>query len=89
MIQSVIRYLALPLMLMGIILAFRMDARMTGIVLATVLYYLVVGSFMHTEIRYGLPMQAVLFVFAGLAVSRLPALVSKFKQQRKTQAEEL
>jgi hypothetical protein len=89
MIQSVMRYLALPLMLVGIILAFRMDARMTGIMLATVLYYLLVGSFMHTEIRYGLPMQAVLFVFAGLAVSHVPALVSKFKKQRKTQAEAL
>lgn len=74
MIQSVLRYLALPLMLIGIAFGLKQDARMTGIILSTVLYYLVVGSILHMEIRYGLPMQAALFVFAGLAVSRMLGL---------------
>lgn len=89
MMQSVMRHVALPLILLGLFLAFRTDARVTGIMLATVLYYLIVGSFMHSEIRYGLPMQAMLFVFAGLAVSGLPALVSKIRNKRDVKAVEL
>lgn len=89
MIQSVMRYIALPLMLLGLYLALRRDARITAIILATVLYYLVVGSFLHTEIRYGLPMQGLLFVFAGLAVAWLTTLVSKIKNKRDTKTIEL
>jgi len=36
-----------------------------------IIYYLVVGSGLHTEFRYGLPMQALLFVFAGLTLDWL------------------
>jgi hypothetical protein len=68
MLQSVLRYLLLPLMLFGIYLALRRDQRASAIILSVILYYLVVGSMLHTELRYGLPMQALLFVFAGLAV---------------------
>jgi 4-amino-4-deoxy-L-arabinose transferase-like glycosyltransferase len=68
MIQSVLRYLALPLMLIGIAVALRKDWRTTGLILATVFYYLVTLAVGHSEIRYGLPMQALLFVFAGIAV---------------------
>ena len=71
MIQSVLRYLALPLMLIGIALAFRKDWRTTGLILATILYYLVTLAVGHSEIRYGLPMQALLFIFAGVTVSVL------------------
>lgn len=71
MIQSVLRYILLPLMLAGAFLAFRSDWRATGLIMATVLYYLVVGSMMHTHIRYGLPMQALLTIFAGVALWRL------------------
>jgi hypothetical protein len=71
MTQSVLRYLALPLMLMGIWMALKNDWRLACLLLATVIYYLVVGSALHTEIRYGLPMQALLFVFGGLAISSL------------------
>jgi hypothetical protein len=71
MIQSVLRYILLPLMLAGAFLAFRRDWRATGLIMATVLYYLVVGSMMHTHIRYGLPMQALLTIFAGLVLWRL------------------
>lgn len=73
MIQSLSRYLALPLMGLGIYLALKRDWRFTLIVLSTVLYYLIVGSALHTEIRYGLPMHALLVVFAGAGVSELYA----------------
>ena len=75
MIQSVLRYLALPLMLVGVWLAMRRDKRATALILTTVLYYWVVGSAIHTELRYGLPMQALLFIFAGLSVSDLAGLI--------------
>lgn len=68
-IQSVLRYIALPLIAVGIWLGLRRDKRTTGIILTTVLYYWVVGSAIHTELRYGLPMHALLFIFAGLSVS--------------------
>ncbi|MBV9210182.1 MAG: glycosyltransferase family 39 protein [Acidobacteria bacterium] len=87
--QSLMRHVALPLMLLGLILALRNEWRVAAVMLATVLYYLIVGSFMHTEIRYGLPMQAMLFVFAGLAVSQLPALAAKIKHKGNTQTAEL
>lgn len=67
--QSVLRYIILPLMLLGIGFASRENWRMTLLILATVFYYLVFGTFLHSEIRYSLPMQAVLFVFAGVSVS--------------------
>jgi len=69
MIQSVLSYLALPLMMLGVWLAARRDWGMTGLLLVTVLYYLASLSVAHSEVRYGLPMQAVLLVFAGLAIS--------------------
>ena len=74
MFQSVLRYILLPLMLVGVILAFHLDWRTSGLLMATVLYYLVVGSMIHTHIRYGLPMHALLTIFAGFAVWRLKEL---------------
>jgi hypothetical protein len=70
-LQSVLRYLLLPLMLVGAVLAFRRDWRASALILTVILYYLVVGSLLHTELRYGLPMQALLFIFAGLAAERI------------------
>lgn len=67
-IQTAMRFYLLPLMLVGIALGFRKNARITLVIMVTVFYYLIVGTFMHSEIRYSLPMQAVLFVFAGIAV---------------------
>jgi hypothetical protein len=85
MLQSVLRYVALPLMLCGVWFALRRDARMTALILTTILYYLVVGSFMHTEIRYGLPMQSLLFIFAGITIEKvLERGVSSLKLKRKT-----
>jgi hypothetical protein len=83
MLQSVFRYLALPLMLTGIWLGLRRDWRTAWLLLATILYYLVVGSSLHMEIRYGLPMQSLLLVFAGLAACRLVEIVCDAAKQRK------
>ena len=65
MIQSVVRYLFLPLAVFGLCVALRHDWRLSCLLLVTVLYYLVPGTVAHTEIRYVLPMQALLVVFAG------------------------
>jgi hypothetical protein len=77
MLQSVLRYLLLPLMLLGAWLAFRREWRASALILTIILYYLIVGSVLHTELRYGLPMQALLFVYAGLAVETVWNLVSR------------
>jgi hypothetical protein len=71
LVQVILRVLLLPLMLIGIALGSRENLRIALIILATVFYYLFVGTFMHSEIRYSLPMQAVLFVFAGYTASRI------------------
>ena len=85
MLQSVLRYALLPLMLFGIYLAWRRDPRQSAIVLSVILYYLIVGSMLHTELRYGLPMQALLFIFAGLAVAKIvESLGSGVEKQNRT-----
>lgn len=71
MIQSVMRYLFLPLAAFGIYVAARQDWRLSGLLLVTVIYYLVPGTAAHTEIRYVLPMHGVLIVFAGLGIEML------------------
>jgi hypothetical protein len=80
MIQSVMRTIALPLMLVGLVIAWRRDRRMTALILATVAYYLFTLAIVHSEIRYGLPMQALLFLFAAVSLSAGLKLVrSKMK----------
>jgi hypothetical protein len=71
MAQSVFRHIALPLMICGVLIALSRDRAMTVLILATVFYYLVIGSALHTEIRYGLPMQALLLVFAALSILQI------------------
>ena len=71
MLQSVVRYLFLPLAAFGIYVAVRRDLRITCLLLVTILYYLVPGTAAHTEIRYVLPMHGLLIVFAGLAVEQV------------------
>ncbi|HEU5460142.1 MAG TPA: glycosyltransferase family 39 protein [Pyrinomonadaceae bacterium] len=72
MIQSVVRYLYLPLAALGIYVAARVDWRLTCLLLVTVLYYLVPGTVGHTEIRYVLPMHGLLIVFVGAAFRGRP-----------------
>jgi hypothetical protein len=76
-IQSVTRYLFLPLAAFGIYVAARRDWIATVVLLVTVVYYLVPGTVGHTEIRYVLPMHGVLTVFAAAAVDRLLKIVIK------------
>ncbi|MBD0326819.1 MAG: glycosyltransferase family 39 protein [Pyrinomonadaceae bacterium] len=82
MVQSVFRYLALVLMIVGVWLALRKSWRTTWLLLATILYYLIVGSSLHMEIRYGLPMQSLLLIFAAVAVCRLVEIVSDAVNKR-------
>ena len=71
MIQSVARYLFLPLAAFGIYAGFRSDWRLSCLLLVTVLYYLVPGTAAHTEIRYVLPMHGILIVFAASGIVHL------------------
>ena len=71
MIQSVARYLFLPLAAFGIYAGFRSDWRLSCLLLVTVLYYLVPGTAAHTEIRYVLPMHGILIVFACVGIVHL------------------
>lgn len=68
MIQSVARYLFLPLVVFGLVMAFRGDWRVSCVLFVTILYYLVAGTSGHTEVRYVVPMHGLLAVFAGAAV---------------------
>ena len=70
MLQSVARYLLLPLAAFGLFVALRQDWRTSCLLLVTVLYYLVPGTVAHTEIRYVLPMHALLIVFAGCGFNK-------------------
>jgi 4-amino-4-deoxy-L-arabinose transferase-like glycosyltransferase len=87
MLQSVLRYILLPLMMVGVIIAFRLDWRTAGMISATVFYYWVVGSMMHTHIRYGLPMHALLTTFAGLCLWRLKDFATSRKLSSFTEKE--
>ncbi len=71
MIQSVYRYVALPLILAGLYLAFRWRRSVTWLLLASVLYYLIIGSALHMEIRYGLAMQSLLLIFAAVCIMQI------------------
>jgi Dolichyl-phosphate-mannose-protein mannosyltransferase len=75
MIQSVVRYLFLPLVALGLYVAARIDWRMTFLMLATILYYLGPGTSAHTEIRYVLPMHGLLIVFASVGIDYLIRLI--------------
>jgi len=76
-VQSVLRYILLPLMVVGIYLAPKQQWRNTALILTTVFYYLVVGSLIHTHIRYGLPMQSLLTVFAAVAVFQIADVITR------------
>jgi len=71
MLQSVVRYLLLLLIVLGVYFAVRSDLMITGILLTTVFYYLVPGTAAHPEFRYMLPMHALLLVFGGVALQKL------------------
>jgi hypothetical protein len=68
MLQSVARYLLLPLAIAGGWMAVRRNWAITSLLFATILYYLGPGCLAHTEIRYVLTLHWLLPIFAGLAV---------------------
>ena len=70
MIQSVARYLFLPLAAFGIYVAGKRATTLIAatVFLVTIIYYLVPGTAAHTEIRYVLPMHGLLTVFAAAAI---------------------
>jgi hypothetical protein len=78
-IQSVARYLFLPFAAFGIYVAMRTDWRLSCLMLVTVLYYLVPGTTAHTEIRYVLPMQGLLIVFASVGIVQLIRIIRSYK----------
>ena len=69
--QSVARYLLLPLAAIGVWLGWRNNWKLTLLLLSTIFYYLVPGTFAHTEIRYVHPVHELLPIFAGVAVVSL------------------
>jgi 4-amino-4-deoxy-L-arabinose transferase-like glycosyltransferase len=77
MLQSVARYLFLPLAGLGVWAAARRDFLATALILTTVLYYLVPGTAAHTEIRYTLPMHGLLAVVAGVGLWRVASAARK------------
>lgn len=77
MVQSLLRYALLPLMICGVIIAVRRDAPVTVILLMVVFYYLVIGSFLHTQFRYVLPMHMLLTIFAGISLAAAQHVVQR------------
>ncbi len=75
MFQSVSRYLLLPVVVAGIAFALRRNMGFTLLLLVTIVYYLVPGTFGHAEIRYMIPVHALLVVFGGEGVHQLVSLV--------------
>lgn len=75
MLQSVSRYVLLPLAAVGCGFAARRKWLATSLLFATIFYYLVPGSVAHTEIRYVLTLHWLLPIFAGLAVVTLGQFV--------------
>ncbi len=82
MLQSVLRFVLLPLMIAGATLAFRANWRVAGLIFSTIIYYLFIGSLIHTHIRYGLPMHALLTIFAGFFVNSMTQLIARTRAQK-------
>jgi 4-amino-4-deoxy-L-arabinose transferase-like glycosyltransferase len=77
MIQSVARYLLLPLAAVGGWFAARANWPLTSLLLATIFYYLVPGTIAHAEIRYQLTLHWILPIFAGMAVITLASVMRR------------
>jgi hypothetical protein len=52
---------------------------MSCLLLVTIIYYLVPGTVGHAEIRYMLPMHAILVVFAGEGLRKATNLLTTSK----------
>jgi hypothetical protein len=54
---------------------------MTALLLSTVIYFLATLAVGHSEIRYGLPMQALLVVFQAVGVWDASARLAKLEKR--------
>jgi len=81
MVQSVLRYLMIPLMLAGVWFALRRNKVVSLLLLSTVAYYLATLAVGHSEFRYGLPMQVIFVVFAAVSVDKIADQISRFRHQ--------
>jgi hypothetical protein len=84
MVQSVSRYVSLPLAALGVVLGWRRNWQVAALMLATVIYYLGPGTFAHTELRYVLPMHCVLSVFAGFGCAFISQALSRGRSRIQT-----
>ncbi len=75
MIQSVSRFLFLPLAVAGLWLGIRRNLMLSVLLIVTILYYLVPGTAGHAEIRYMLPMHGLLIVFAGVSLAKVAEII--------------
>lgn len=66
--QSVLRFIVLPLVIIGTVFAFKWNWRIWGLIIVSVVYYWVIGSLIHSHIRYGLPMHALFTILAGITL---------------------
>jgi Dolichyl-phosphate-mannose-protein mannosyltransferase len=82
MSQSVLRYCAVPFMLLGIWVGLRTDFRTTALLLSTIIYFLVTLAIGHSEIRYGLPMQALLVIFNALGICAVVPRIRNFRKRK-------
>lgn len=84
MLQSVARYVLLPLAAVGLWLAWRKESLATILFAATIFYYLVPGTIGHTEIRYVLTLHWLLPIFAGVTIATLARVTSERVRRRAT-----
>ena len=82
MTQSVLRYIALPLILLGLCVGLKSNLRITVLLISVVVYFLMSLAVGHSEIRYGLPMQALLIVFYARATVFLWDQIQAFRMRR-------
>jgi len=68
MTQSVLRSIALPLILAGMWVSWKFYYKMTVLLLSVIGYFLITLAVAHSEIRYGLPMQNLLIIFNAVAI---------------------
>ena len=89
MMQSVSRYLLLPLVVVGVWVGIKGNRLAAALLLATVVYYLGPGTAAHTEIRYVLPMHCILPVFAAVGLLFIGDSISGAAKKRSGKAGEL
>jgi hypothetical protein len=73
--QRIVKEGMLPLIIIGAVVLFIASLKRGLFISAVPLYYLLFQSLMHTEFRYTLPMQYLVFVFAAIAWVLIGALV--------------